>query len=117
MWSDGFGFVPFFISAIFCIVIGTILFAIVKSGVEWTGNNHAPITAIQAKVAGKRTMVRGGSGNSSSSTSYYATFEQEETGERIELKVNGRTYGMIAEGDQGALTYQGTRYKSFERDA
>ena len=115
MWNDGFGFVPFFISAIFCIVIGAIIFAIIKGIMEWTNNNNSPIVTIPARVAGRRTKVSGGSGDSSSRTSYYITFENEETGERRELNVNGRTYGLIAEQDRGMLTYQGTRYKSFER--
>ena len=48
------------------------------------------------------------------STSYYATY-QLDSGERLEFSVGGREYGMLAEGDQGTLTYQGTRYKGFER--
>ena len=33
----------------------------------------------------------------------------------MELRVNGREYGMIAEGDRGKLTFQGSRYLDFER--
>ena len=47
-------------------------------------------------------------------TSYYATF-QVESGDRMELGVSGTEYGMLAEGDMGRLTFQGTRYLSFER--
>ena len=49
-----------------------------------------------------------------SSTSYYATF-QVESGDRMELLLNGREYGLLAEGDRGWLTFQGTRYLGFER--
>ena len=52
--------------------------------------------------------------HSTSSTSYYVTF-QVESGDRMELQVSGREYGMLAEGDIGKLTFQGTRYLSFER--
>ena len=53
--------------------------------------------------------------NYSSSTTYFATFEVE-SGDRMELKVSDKEYGMLAEGDIGKLTFQGTRYKSFERN-
>lgn len=48
------------------------------------------------------------------STSYYATF-QVESGDRMELHVSGAEYGMLAEGDTGKLTFQGTRYLGFVR--
>ena len=48
------------------------------------------------------------------STSYYVTFEVE-SGDRIELEVNGLEYGMLVEGDCGKLSFQGTRYLGFER--
>ena len=50
-----------------------------------------------------------------SSTTYYATF-QVESGDRMELRLSGAEYGMLAEGDRGRLTFQGTRYLSFERE-
>lgn len=30
--------------------------------------------------------------------------------------MTGPEYGMLAEGDRGRLTFQGTRYVSFERE-
>jgi hypothetical protein len=47
-------------------------------------------------------------------TAYFATFELE-SGERLEFVLSGRAYGLLAEGDSGTLTYQGTRYHGFER--
>ena len=35
--------------------------------------------------------------------------------DRLELCVSGGEYGLLAEGDVGELTFQGTRYLSFER--
>ena len=52
---------------------------------------------------------------SSARTRYFATFELEK-GTRLELEVNDYEYGMLAEGDQGKLTFQGTRYLGFERE-
>jgi len=51
---------------------------------------------------------------SSTSTRYFVTFELEN-GKRLEFSVNDGEYGMLAEGDSGELTWQGTRYLGFER--
>lgn len=48
------------------------------------------------------------------STSYYATFEVE-SGDRMELSLSGREHGLLAQGDVGKLTFQGSRYHRFER--
>ncbi|MFJ7649561.1 DUF2500 domain-containing protein [Lysinibacillus sp. NPDC097279] len=66
-----------------------------------------------AKTVTKRTDT-GGSGYSSAHTSYYVTFEVQ-SGDRLELKLDGRSYGQLAEHDFGILTFQGTRFKTFER--
>ena len=38
-----------------------------------------------------------------------------ESGDRMEFSVYGEEYGMLAEGDEGKLTFQGSRYLGFER--
>lgn len=50
-----------------------------------------------------------------SSSSYYVTF-QVESGDRMELSIRGSGYGMLAEGDVGMLSFQGTRYLGYERE-
>lgn len=50
-----------------------------------------------------------------SRTSYYVTF-QVDSGDRMELYVSGSEYGVLAEGDKGQLTFQGTRYLTFDRE-
>jgi len=52
--------------------------------------------------------------HTTTSTTYYVTF-QVESGDRMELSVNGGEYGMLLEGDHGKLSFQGTRYLGFER--
>ena len=42
------------------------------------------------------------------------TFEFESK-DRTEFRVNGKEYGMIAEGDYGKLKFQGTRFLEFNR--
>ena len=109
-------------SVVFFIVIGIFIATFVKGILQWNKNNHSPRLTVAAKVVAKRTNVshhhhHGAGdhiGHSSSSTTYYVTFEVE-SGDRMELKMQGYDYGMLAEGDEGRLTFQGTRYLGFER--
>ncbi|WP_407271731.1 DUF2500 domain-containing protein [Radiobacillus sp. PE A8.2] len=116
-----FNFVPIFIGIIFVIVIGMILFTVVKGITEWSKNNQSPRLAVPAQVKSKRTHVsrRMHSNNdhmhSGSRTSYYVTFEFD-SGDRSEFSMSGSDYGQLAEGDFGTLTFQGTRYLGFERN-
>lgn len=48
------------------------------------------------------------------STTYYVTFEVE-SGDRMELQLEGFEYGLLVEGDKGNLSFQGTRFLGFER--
>ena len=61
------------------------------------------VDAAAAIIVGKRTQVSGGSGDSSASTAYFATFEFED-GERKEFMVyDGSLFGRISEDDAGVL--------------
>lgn len=113
-FGGGFGLFGVFFVLIFVIVISVFIFIIGKSISQGIKNNNSPRLTVAAQVSSKRTEVSGGSGDSSSSTWYYATFEVE-SGDRMELAVNGREYGQLAEGDIGSLTFQGTRYIEFQR--
>lgn len=99
---------------IFLTIFGIIIYTIIKGIGQWSSNNKQPVISVVARVVAKRNHTWGGSNNSSSSTSYYITFEVE-SGDRMELHVSAKEFGMIAEGDIGKLTFQGTRYHSFER--
>ena len=105
---------------IFAIVIGAILFAIVKGIAQWGYNNKQPVLTVTARITGKRentthhdNMVNDNM-MSSTSTTYYATFEVE-SGDRMEFLISAREYGQLAENDYGRLTFQGTRYLEFVR--
>ncbi len=71
---------------------------------------NAPEKTASARLIAKRTQVFG----RLSRTFYYAGFELEN-GERIELRLPGSEYGLLAEGDAGTLTYKGSRMISFTR--
>lgn len=113
MGFGGFEVLFFIMFALFFVVF---IFVFVKEIGEWHKNNNSPRLTVEATVVTKRTH-RSHSSNKNmhtSSTWYYATF-QIESGDRMELNVGGMEYGMLAEGDVGRLTFQGTRYISFER--
>ena len=112
---------PFFFFAVFGMVLIVLVVTLVRGIGEWHKNNNSPRLTVSAKVVSKRTSVshghhHGANGHmhTTSSTWYYVTFEVE-SGDRMELGVSGSDYGMLAEGDSGKLTFQGTRYLSFER--
>ena len=110
----------------FLLILGIIIFSIINRVLTWNKNNHSPRLTVPAKVIAKRANtnqhMQGNAGDitgahgytTTTSTSYYATF-QFESGDRMEFLISGREYGLLAEGDEGKLTFQGTRYLSFER--
>lgn len=115
-----FSIVPIMVLICFVVVFGTIIVRSVKGVKEWKKNNASPVLTVDASVVAKRTDVhyhrnnREQNMNSSSSTTYYVTFEVE-SGDRMELRMQGNQYGMLVEGDRGKLTFQGTRYLEFKR--
>lgn len=85
---------------------------------QWRKNEHSPRLSVPAIISSKRTNIRSSSNGpdhiSSSHTDYYVTFEFESK-DRLEFHLSGKEYGLLAEGDLGMLTFQGTRYISFTR--
>lgn len=108
-----FSFMPIFMGAIFILVFGFIIFTIIKSIGTWNKNNHSPRVNSNAKVVTKRSGVHGG-GETNARSLYYVTFEFN-SGDRLEMQVDGDEYGLLVEGDYGELTFQGTRYIGFSR--
>lgn len=95
----------------FLLITGILVFVIGKAVSQWSHNNNQPVLSAPARVLTKRTRTGGGE---HVSTSYYVTFELPN-GERREFGVPGAEYGMLVEHDGGLLTFQGTRYKGFQR--
>ncbi|QVY62062.1 DUF2500 domain-containing protein [Cytobacillus gottheilii] len=116
-----FQIVPIIIGIIFVIVIGGILFNIFNGIGQWRKNEQSPRLSVPAVVKSKRTDVSRHANHHdhhhhvSSSTRYYVTFEFE-SGDRSELHLSGKEYGLLSEGDSGVLDFQGTRYLGFERN-
>ena len=122
----GFGGFSVMFGIVFILFVVVFLMIIVKGLTQWNKNNHLPRLTVDATVVAKRMDVShhrhanagdatGAHGyHTSTSTTYYVTFEVE-SGDRMELHVPGSEYGMLIEGDKGRLTFQGTRYLGFER--
>lgn len=120
-----FDFFPIIFPVFFIIIFGIIIFTLIKNIITWNKNNHSPRLSVISRVVSKRSDVhnyrnsqdfnRHREFHSSTSTSYYVTFEVE-SGDRIEFSVSGQEYGMLAEGDMGILYFQGTRYIDFKRE-
>ena len=121
----GFGFFSLFelmFTVMFGLVIGIFVITLLKGIGQWNKNNNSPRLIVPAVVVAKRGDVSRHHHNTGvnnhhhthTSTTYYATF-QFESGDRMELQMSGNEYGMLAEGDAGMLTFQGTRYLGFER--
>lgn len=115
----GGGFETVFFLVFFCILAMFVVTAVRGIG-QWNKNNRSPRLTVDATVVAKRTDVSRHihgdmqAGHMAASSRYYATFEVE-SGDRMELCMSGQEYGMLAEGDNGKLSFQGTRYLGFER--
>ena len=118
-----FSIVPVLVAAGFVVVIGMLIYRLTQGARRWKQNNDSPVLTVEARVVAKRmdlshyhhanattnTMDMG-----YSTTRYYATFEVESK-DRMEFSVQSEEYGLLAEGDAGGLTFQGTRYLGFAR--
>ncbi|MES2464953.1 MAG: DUF2500 domain-containing protein [Armatimonadota bacterium] len=99
---------------------GLVLYLVIRLIAEAVANSRMPIEKFRATVVAKRTAVAGGGYNAAisvhtaSTTRYFITFENEK-GFRLELPVSGQEYGMMAEGDNGVIRFQGTWFKGFQR--
>lgn len=107
-----FAIIPLFIIGTMILIFGVVLFVVIKVFSESARNKKMPVIQVKAVVVSKRTKTSGHS--NTTFTKYYATFELENR-ERMELAVSGTEIGMLAEGDAGMLTFQGTKYLAFER--
>lgn len=111
----------------FILIFIIIVFTFVKGIATWFKNNNSPRLTVPARIVAKRQNTTyhnqpnagdasGAHGyHTTSSTTYYVTF-QVESSDRMEMSVSGSEYGMLAEGDEGKLTFKGTRYLTFHKE-
>lgn len=122
--SDAFD-LAFMILPIVYVVITLVVFIIcaiagIRIAREWKRNDRMPRLTVDAKIVAKRTTVkhfrrnRGFMRRYNQHTEYFVTF-QMVSGDRMELRVQDWQYGILLEGDEGKLTFQGVRYLDFQR--
>ena len=113
---------PLLALAVFILIASIV----VKGAAQWSKNNNSPRLTVECVVVDKRTETitqqMPVAGDASGAHGYHMTTDithfvtfQVESGDRIEFTVSGSEYGRLSEGDQGKLTFQGTRYLGFEQ--
>jgi uncharacterized protein (DUF58 family) len=75
---------------------------------------NSPELSAEARVLSKRIEVSSTDGGRTSQR-HFATFEFP-SGERVEYELTGHQFGLLAEADQGTLTWKGPRYVGFTRE-
>lgn len=122
----GFGFqlmdtvFPLLFLIVFIFILSMIIGSFVSGAKRKHKNDQSPRVTANAKVVSKRMQVgqnRSGDNDMMRSytySKYFVTFEFE-SGDRLELPVDGSDYGLLVEGDAGKLSFQGTRYLGFQR--
>ena len=108
---------PVLFGIVFSFVLALFVMIAVRGLRQWNKNNHSPKLSVAARVVAKREEISHHTDDHnmhSTYTHYYATFEVE-SGDRMEFELRGSEYGLLAEGDVGELTFQGTRYLGFDR--
>ena len=104
----------------FGLILSVFVVTFVRMIGEWHTNNNSPRLTVDATIVAKRTYSHRHNHrhdhhvHTTYSNTYYATF-QFESGDRLELPIPSNEIGLLAEGDVGKLTFQGTRFLSFER--
>lgn len=102
-----------FVHVFMVLVFALIVFQLLRGLWTWHQNNQLSQETDMAKVITKGQPISGAN-QSQAVTRYFVTFEFGH-GSRKELKVSSNVFAYLAEGDLGKLTYQRTRFISFER--
>ena len=113
---------PLLFLIVFIFIISTIIGSFVSRAKRERKNDASPRVTANAKVVSKRMQVGENRQRHSNDdmmhsytySKYFATFEFD-SGDRVEMPVDGSEYGLLVEGDTGKLTFQGTRYLGFSR--
>ena len=113
---DLFDYFDILFPVLITLAFGVFGLAVARGIVTWNKNNHCSRITAPAVIVAKRTNVirhnhvnagdtTGAHGfHTDTHTTYYVTF-QFESGDRMEFQVYGSEYGMLAEGDEGKLTF------------
>lgn len=117
-WMEMLGVMNTAIPVFIVVILGVIGITAAGSIKRSWANSKQPVLTVPSLIVGKRIEVSHrhdpALSVNRSDSKYYLTFEVE-SGDRLEFSVSGLEYGQCSEGDEGKLTFQGTRYLGFER--
>lgn len=102
------------ILAIGALVIGGIIYTIVKNISRKPVSQAVPELTTAAAVVAKREQ-HGRSIHHPVSSQYFVTF-QFPSKDRMEFQVSSQDYGILVEGDVGRLTFRGDQFLCFKRE-
>jgi hypothetical protein len=95
---------------VFFGILAIFITMLVKGIKREADNKKQPVETADVRVITKRILVTG----EHSHTTYFVTFENASSA-RQEFQVDGELYGLLVEGDNGKLTYQGYKVMDFNR--
>jgi hypothetical protein len=111
---------PILIGLIFAAILGTAGYQLFKKARESSRNDALPVTAVHATVSATRTNTIAQPAELNPKykidpvTKFFVTFRLSE-GRTVEFELSSQQLAPLTEGQQGKLTYQGTRYLGFEK--
>ena len=102
-------------SLFFVLFIGVFIFIIVSNLAQWQKNNASPVLTVAAQVLDKRKKRHhhNNGNHHHTTTSYHVTFKVK-SGDTMDFRVKRTIYKEIEEESVGQLTFQGSRFMSFE---
>ncbi|MDQ0417947.1 hypothetical protein J2Z48_002131 [Croceifilum oryzae] len=99
----GYLIMGFFI-IVFTGVIIFIISTLIRGLFRWIRNNNQPVQAVNAMIISRRSIKQ-----------YTFVAFEGENGDRMEFRMSMYNSGLLVVGDRGVLTFQGTRFKGFQR--
>jgi len=99
--------------SIVCLMVAAIIYSLVKAAKDKAYNDSQPRNQVAARIVSRREQLSGG-GETRIRTTHFCTFELANN-IRLELKVPEESFGLMVEGDNGTLDYQGNRFFTFSR--
>ncbi len=118
MMYTGFSIFSILFSVVSLFIVGCVIAVFVSVLRERHKNRQSPRLTVEAKIVSRRESHSSSMNQTThmmdTFTTYYATFEVA-SGDRMELRIPRADYGMLAEGDFGDLTFQGTQFLEFRR--
>jgi len=111
---------PILIGLVFAAILGTAAYQLIKKTRQSSRDDSLPVLTALATVSGTRTNTITQPADINPkykvepSTKFFATFRLQ-AGQSLEFELSNVQFAPLAEGQQGTLTFQGTRYLGFEK--